>query len=703
MTTTIKDLQANNQGYYDRSDVAEAKGYDKHVFIAGRILQAAEMNEIQNTAQRQLKGIADSLFKDGDIVRDARCVVDPTTGAATLEAGAIYVQGQVRGVAEKKFSILTKGTVIIGLWLITDVVTATDDPTLLDPATGNRGFNEQGAYRLRIETQWGTKTDNLANGDFYPVYYVDDGNLRAKEPPPNLDAVTQAIARYDVDSNGSNYIISGMRVSRLDDGQNPAAQVYSVASGRARVNGFGITLTSARRIPFAPGIDRKRVIAEGKKVGAPDPNGKQEVQIRYAPLALIDEVRVLKAGTLDPFRGQADPYDLLGNSAGTIKTVVKVYDNSGDYRDQIDYSYDDNLGRLYWLKLDPATSATADPTAKFPAAGSQYNVDVNAWNPVTATDLTDRTFNVTGAVQDPKETKNVEVDYFYYLPRIDRLVVDENGIFAWIKGIATDINPAAPPVPSNLLSICEVNQAWTKNLADSQIDNDGVRMVSMSTLEAMNNRLDALTDMVAQVNLISDINVREAGKKKGLFVDPFLNDSQRDQDVKYVQTLAITGGGLQLAIKGTPLEPTTTVIGQGVTELIACDGVMDDVVLSNDARTSDMKVNPYMAFAPFPAKISLTPQIDRWVETNTTWTGPETRYFTIVEYAPWTLGNVHGQTQITGTNTVNELAGTSTAELEFLRQIPVSFKVDGFRPNEKISAILFDGIDILAQGLVTTP
>ncbi|HAV7961465.1 TPA: DUF4815 domain-containing protein [Escherichia coli] len=700
MTTTIKDLIANNQGYYDRSDVAESKGYDKHVFIAGRILQAAEMNEIQATAQRQLKGITDTLFKDGDIVRDARCVVDPTTGAVILEAGAVYCNGQVRGVPEKKFTISTVGTVIIGVWLVTDVVTHTDDPTLLDPATGNRGFNEPGAYRLRIEPQWGTKTDNLANGEFFPVYYVDDGNLRAKEPPPNLDAVTQAIARYDVDSNGSNYIINGMRVSRLDDGSNPNDQVFSVAAGRARVNGFGITLTAARRIPYTPGIDRKRVIAEGKKVGAPV-NGKQQVTVAYPPLAMIDEVRVLKAGTLNPFRSQADPYDHLDNSKGTIKTVVKVYDSTGTYRDKIDYTFDENLNRLYWVKLDPTTAATADPTAKFPPAGSQYDVDIYAWNTETATDLTDTTFNVTDAVVVASEPKNVEVDYFYYLPRIDRLVVDENGVFAWIKGIATDINPAAPPVPSNLLSICEVNQAWTKTLSDTRLDNDGVRMVSMSTLEAMNNRLDSLTDMVAQINLISDINVREAGKKKGLFVDPFLNDGQRDQDVQYVQTLAITGGGLQLRIKGTPLEPKATAVGQGVTQLISCDGVMDDVVLSNMARTSEMKVNPYMAFSPFPAKITLTPQIDRWVETKTNWTGPETRYFTITEFAPWTLGNVHGTTQITGTNTVNELAGTSTAELEFLRQIDVSFRIEGFRPNETVSAVIFDGIDITAS--VVTP
>lgn len=704
MTTTIKDLIANNQGYYDRSDAAESKGYDKHVFIAGRILQAAEMNEIQNTAQRQLKGIADSLFKDGDIVRDARAMVDKATGAAKLEAGAVYCDGQVRGVPARDFTVATQGTVVIGVWLVRDVVTHTDDPTLLDPATGNRGFNEPGAYRLRVEPRWGVLTDGLANADFYPVYYVDDGDLRAKEPPPNLDAVTQAIARYDIDSNGSNYIINGMRVSRLDDGSNPNAQEFSIAAGRARVNGFGITLVAARRKTFAPGIDKKRMTAD-PLVAPAAVGGVQTLTVNYGPIDSIDEVRILKTGTLHPTRALAAFQDKLDNSLGAVQDVLKVSDATTTYVKGVDWDFNIGSSNIIWKKLNPATSATADPAAKFPAQGSQYDVDVEVKTTTTFTLKSDRTFEIpAGAIANPNRL-TVEVDYFYRLPRIDRLVVDENGVFDWIKGIATDVNPVPPPVPSNLLSICEVNQAWTSNMADTTITNDGVRMVSMSTLEAMNNRLDTLTDLIAQINLVSDINVQEAGKKKGLFVDPFINESQRDQSALYTQNLAITGGGLQLAIKGTPLTPEAKATGQGITGLTACDAVLqpngtrdDQPILSNMLRTSDMKVNPYQAFSPFPAAVTLTPSIDRWVDTQTKWTGPETRYFTITEYAPWTFqGGVHGTTRMTGTNTVNELAGTSSAESEYLRTIDVYFQIAGFRANEVLSKVLFDGIDITAD------
>lgn len=715
MTTTIPDLIAsnNNGGYYNRSNVAEAKNYDKHVFIAGRILQSAEMNEIQDTGQRQLKAIADALFKDGDIVRDARCVVDEKTGTATLEAGAVYCGGQVRGVPARNFTIPMTGTVAIGIWLVTDVVTDADDATLRDPATGNRGFNEAGAYRLRVTPQWGTDKDNLANAEFFPVYYADDAKLRAKEPPPNLDSVTQAIARYDVDSNGSNYIINGLRVTRLPD--NGPKQVYSIASGRARVNGFGINFNAARRFEFDPLIDKKGMTDEDSAAEAPITGdaalhpaavvGKsvQRITVAYPPIDRIDKVSILKAGTLTINRSQTGATDGLPNTLGTVDRVLSVKSGNTTYVDGTHYTYDSKRQLISWIELvnDPSLVQ-----GNFPDRLSSFDVEIEAWNQVKTLAHDDISFYIepnavvppmvgSGPSQKP-DHETVRAAYTYRLPRIDRIVLTDEGTIKWIMGIAADVNPASPQVPSNLLSICQINQAWTSTPEDTTLQNDGVRMVSMSTLENMNNRLDTITDLIAQLNLVSDINVREAGKKDGLFVDPFMGDDQRDSDLtQYPQTLAITGGALQLPITATPLEPVPRPgnIGEGVTEVISCD-YTEEVVLGNTARTSPMKVNPYMAFAPFPAKVTIVPQIDRWVETKTAWTGAVTHYFTTTVYAPWTIGSVHGQTLVTNRTTDTEFVGSGTAELEELRPINVQFTITGFRANEQLSKVLFDGIDV---------
>ncbi|EJG5414283.1 DUF4815 domain-containing protein [Salmonella enterica] len=684
MTTTINDLVQNNGGYYDRTEKFAGKNYDKHVFIAGRILQSAEMNEIQSAHQAQLKSVADALFKDGDIVRDCRAVV--SNQIVTIESGAIYLRGQVRGVPTGSITVRATGTDIIGIWLVADVVTDTDDNDLRDPAAGQRAFNEPGAYRLRLVPQWGKATDAIADAEFFPVYYTDDGELRAKEPPPNLDAVTQAIARYDVDSNGSNYVIEGLRVTRLDDDKDPvtqaARQVFSVGSGRARVNGFGIAQNSARRVPFPVDIPLKGVDQESFGLKLTWNGNVARFDLRYTPLNEVTRLRVQKQTTFTMTRANAGLTDTF-QSGQSPQVVLKVYQGATEYKVNDDYTFDPNNGGIMtWVA-----------GGKAPTPGNGYSIDCYHWELVKPENQDDTGFEVTGMVKATAGTNptTAYVDYTFRLPRIDRLVVDEGGQFAWVKGIASEINPVSPQVPNNVLSICQVYQAWASDASKTFILNDGVRMVSMSTLEGMNNRLDDVTDMIAQLNLVSNVNVQDTSKKHGLYVDPFTNNNIRDMGVN--QELAIAGNCLQLPITGEVLTPTPAAGATAITDIISCEYV-DEVILSNTARTTSMKVNPYMAFdPPFPGQVTITPQIDRWVDTQTTWVGAETRYFTTTVYAPWTLGNVHGQSLVTGQNTVNELASSTTADAEYLRSIEVHFTVSGFLAKEEVQAF-FDSVPV---------
>lgn len=86
--------------YYNRFD--ETQNYERHMFRAGKVLQSAELNEIQDAAAYRMRSIGDALFKDGDVVRDARVVVDQSTGKVTCESGAIYLDGAVRGVPQDR-------------------------------------------------------------------------------------------------------------------------------------------------------------------------------------------------------------------------------------------------------------------------------------------------------------------------------------------------------------------------------------------------------------------------------------------------------------------------------------------------------------------------------------------------------------------------------------------------------------------------
>lgn len=633
--------------YYNRFD--PAKQYDKHLFIPGRGLQAAELNEIQEAGAYRLKGIGDALFKDGDIIRDAQVSLDGATGVATCGSGAIYLRGAVRGVPTGSVTVPITGTVSIGIRLVESVVTALQDPTLRDPATGTRNYNEVGAERLKIATSWGWSGDG-GTGDFFPVYSVTDGVLSSKEPPPNLDSVTQALARYDRDSAGGTYIVSGFEVTKLADvGGN---QVYSLAEGRARVFGYGVENATARRISY-PAVPDLKPIANEPHLSTT--SGSQRVNFDRTPGTGITEVSITSEKTVTLthgiFTGAQDP---LPDTS--VLAIIEVKQGGTTYTQGVDYQL--TAGKVDWSL-----------TGAEPAPGSTYTCKYRYIANATPTGIDAKGFTVTGAVSGTL----ILVTYSQMLPRIDRLCIDREGRPIWVTGVAADFYPQSPSVPDYLLPIASVFQTWDEN---RRVVNDAVKVVPMPSLAKVNDRLDLLMQLIAQQRLESNIHTRESGTKLGLFTDPFLDDSQRDAGTP--QTAAIVRGELVLPIAGTAKS-----VDADITKPRACN-YTTTVVLSQPLRTSGMKINPYRAFAIQPAVVTLTPAVDRWTETETTWASDVTRRFE--------TGS--GNSSIVNSTVRSELINVTSIPIERLRQIEVTFEARGFGPGETLSQVTFDGLAV---------
>lgn len=654
-------------GYYNRSEAEQAKGYERHEFLAGRVLQSAELNEVQAYATNRIKALGDALYKDGDIVRDARAIVDQQTGVTQLESGAVYLRGTVRGVPSGKITIPVTGTVVIGIYLNENIVTEAEDTDLLDPARETRSYQEPGAARLQIIPQWGYQGDGMSDGEFFPIYYVDDGQLRAKEAPPQLDSVSQAIARYDRDSTGSSYIVSGMQVTALNDMED-GTQVYSVKDGRARINGFGVSLSTSRRLEYPAQPDLRYIDSEPH---ASSGVGAQRVNLDRTPISQITQVRITAEKTASlvhgTFSGAQDP---LPDTS--VIEIVSVSQADKTYVKDVDYKL--TSGKVDW-------SLSGDE----PSPGTTYSVTYRYITSVEPTNVDSTGFTVEGAVSGTLILTN----YYVKLPRIDRLCMDENGAFLWVQGVATDYDPVRPQVQSNVLAICQIYQTWDGN---RRIVNDGVRVVTMNEIEGMNSRLDNLTDLVAQQKLVSDIGTRESAAKKGMFVDPFIDDSQRDQGIS--QTAAVLGYGLTLPIEGDAVSVSTDVSGP-----TSCEFTLEPV-LSQTSRTGDMKINPYMAFT-VPAKpVTLTPNVDRWTETQTTWLSATTQKFIVDNaikdaYHYRLYGtNLAGWPSYTTSTTQTVLVRSTTSRIENLRQIDVKFEATGFGPGEQLVSLKFDGITV---------
>ncbi|MEG2036522.1 MAG: DUF4815 domain-containing protein, partial [Ruthenibacterium sp.] len=629
------------QEYYNNFN--PAKNYDSILYRDGYTLQGAELNEAQSAAMHRLKNVADALFKDGDIIRDAQIIVDKATSTVRAASGAIYLKGAVRGVADAAFIIPTSGTVAIGVRLTERVISELEDKSLYNPAIGSRGEGEAGAWRLQVVTAWGCDADG-GEGEFYPVYTVDDGELRPKEAPPTLDSFTQGIAKYDRDSTaGGSYIVSGLTVRAADDAAGH--QVYTITEGHARVNGYGVELPTSRRLTYAAAPDLRTIDTEVHIADTTSTQeGGQRLIVAHAPIHAVNAVRITTRKSVNIIHGAySGVADALPDTA--VVSIIEcrqgdtVFAQGSDYKktgDKVDWSP---------LGAEPATGSTYACTYDCIATATPLALDADG-------------FSVEGAVKN----SSILITYQQALPRLDRLTLTQDGQFQWLQGVASEATPRSPSVSASLLPLATVAQTWrtpfclaamdggeshsgnaaiaapiasdsesrTGRAGERIVYNDGVRVVPFSETEAINRRIDYVLTEVARQRLEADVFTRESGARVGLFVDPLLNDDMRDQGLTQSAAVIPAGGGgiLTLPITAQALALSADVsVPTGAAYTPA-------VLLEQPFRTGSMNVNPYSAFEPLPARVTLTPAVDRWTETETRWTSAVTERFETWIYAP---------------------------------------------------------------------
>lgn len=630
--------------YYNRFD--PAKRYTELLFRAGDGLQSAELNEIQAVIKHQIKGVADALLKDGDLVAGGAIVVNPDTGETNCAAGRIYLAGRVHELPAASFSIPTTGTVAIGVRRATRTVTELDDPALRDPAVGTRNYMEPGAGRLQETVAWGFDGDGQP-GEFYPVATVIDGVLQNRERPPAFDGVTQVVARYDFEANG-HYIVSGFGVFFLERRAEDGKLVFMVRAGTCNVLGFKVERTHDERLALDFDPDIATVLAE-PTVFAPDANGRMRINVNYAPLHRVLRVQGTQRKTVTVAHGVfSGATDTLPDAA--VVRVLEVKQDTTVYQAGADYTVAGNA--INW-----------SPSGAEPAPGSSYTVTYDYIAQITPTAVDEDGFTVEGLVAGTL----VQIDYEWRQPRIDALVLSRDGLIQRIKGVSVVRGPSAPSVPPDLLRLCDLSFTWRDGSPVSVLAT-GVRTVPTAELEAMRADIGRLFDMVARDRLTADITLREPAAKKGVFADPFIDDDLRDAGE--AQNAVAVLGELIAPIAATPLGPYLTTIQK------LNHGYR--TVLEQTARTGAMKINPYIAGVVAPAHVTLSPAVDQWVEFATNTLAPQTVI----------LGSGNVQSVSTSTRVESVMASA----IPTLRPITVAVRALGFGPSEAVSAMRFDGI-----------
>lgn len=642
------------------SRVPAFPSWDSVLFRERQYSQAAEMVEAQEILHNKLRAIGNLVARDGDRLEGCDILIDSDAETVTLTAGRIYVEGRSLAIGAATLAdVPMTGSVQIGVRLTESWITEDDEPALYGLEPGSEAEGENGAARGIVSLSWGFSGDET-EGNLYAVYLLKDGVAIDQTPPPDLTGINAQLAVYDFDANG-NYVVSGCRVTAL--GKDGADQVFSIEAGVANIAGFKRTRQAALRHRQPEASDQLRIPTEVHTFGA----NPTTITLNHTPIATIREVLLEKEVTETVTRGGTPAgMDNLANTG--VTAIVEVKQGGTTYAPTADY-------------LKSGDKVDWSPAGAEPSTGSTYTVKYRYLGIVIPSAQTATTLTVAGGVNGGQ----IQVDYDFHLPRTDILGLDANGLPVYIKGISNRANPLPPLVPANVLALGMIENNWG---GKPTVTNVGVPAMTMEDNYRLKLRLIDALDLIALERLQRDIDSREPTAKNGVFVDPFTSDRYRDQGEP--QTAAVFDGLVRLAIDPT-FKPFSLpgVVLLDWTEAVA---------IEQPLATRCSKINPYQAFDPMPAQMTLDPAVDYWTETATEWTSDSTQ-----EIAVPVQVRTSGSSGRTTTTTTRQTAETTIVDnreelLDLLRQISVAYKIKGFGAGEILQSLTFDGIDITPAG-----
>lgn len=623
-----------------RDEVKAVIPYGDRPFIQG-----AHLIEMQTTQRGVHDRVSRLIAKDGDRIERANAIVDREAGSVTLTEGRIYVAGDVHPVAEAVLTgVSMSGRVEIGVRLKEVIETHEDNPTLVGLVPGSLAEGEPGAgYELQF-ISWALPDDG-GEGDFFAVYTLQDGTILDQTGPSMLEPIMQQLAIYD--RPHGHYVVSGCRVTGL--GANAGAQEFSIEQGEANISGFKRTRLAAHRLAEPEKWDEGAVPGETHTY----PGGaSHKFKIDQAPIGVINSILLTKEKTVTITRGAVSK----GQDGLPDNSVIEIINIPG-FTQNADYRRTGNT-------VDWGIAGGNEPMP-----GSTYQVTYRYRAPVVADSHSNDEITVSGGAANGE----IIVSYTTKLKRVDRIGLREDGSAVYIKGISALANPVPPIVPSDVLALATVSNDW---ISRPVVTNEAVRSVPYVEMWRYFNRTVDHDRLIQLERIKSGIDAREPVAKKGTFVDPFIDDSYRDAGIE--QNAAIGNGMFQLAIK--PTVHTVTMSGPLMLDYV------EEIITSQELKTGCVKINPYANFLPLPGSLALNPAVDFWTIQQTEWLSAQT--------ISLNMGTTRtGPLQVT--TQTDQLIDQRSEQAEFLREISVSYEINGFGAGENLKELTFDGISVL--------
>ena len=308
-------------------------------------------------------------FTDGETVTSGHTsastavVSTCATGSrATIDAGTYYINGFFVNVDEQILTLdkyTNTPSYRVGLTIVENFITSTDDSTLLDNATGSSNANATGAHRFKIDlTLTKLSLDSTADASFVELFRLKSGTLQDRPISDVKTSFEDTLARRTFDESG-DYAVRNFELdvrehllSGTNRGVNAAGTTsadgntadesklaFGLSQGKAYVRGYEISKIGTTYVD----VDKAR-----------DFDTDSGITTRFNIGSFINVENVYGSPDIGFVSGEVENYKALRLVDTAHATRGTVYGTS------LAYVYDIGRAKTRAFEYNAGTAASAD-------------------------------------------------------------------------------------------------------------------------------------------------------------------------------------------------------------------------------------------------------------------------------------------------------------------------------------------------------
>lgn len=533
--------------------------------------------------------------------------------------GYIFLDGQIRKFNQTDIGITGIGKETIGVKLDESPITAQDDNSLLDPATGVPSQWAVGADRLQYDVEL-TYNDTTATD----LFVLQDGKTDNDVVKPDYAKLNDMLAKRTNDESGS-YRVEGLNLWSKTDQHDSSVVDVIVDAGTAYVLGYQIIKGNPTTITVP------------KAVGTEDM--KDEVFIYFEKSSVSGQLANQPVQTVNRVSGNvlASQEAVNRNSSTAVNDVLK---NQAYQIDKVTWTDTKKKVHTYEqgvdFKLVNGNELTWDMTdrAQEPPQGATYYVDYEYqkifkentdYRVIYSGNAENETAQVTFANMTgdkPIEGSQVHVSYTYFLARVDAITLDKKGDFTLIQGQPAKLPSAQAPTRLDPLTLRIGYVTVFPNSDKAICQQSTVTRIPFIGLQDLVSRVDILEKNSEQsaLNASSMIN-QDPVTLANTFSDNFTAIDKADVGNRaFTASYLFDQGAITVPVKAsTALQPNLLDTASQIHKFshMVTTPFTERILASQENATGTKNVNPYQVFRVL-GQLKINPEVDNWIDEKNT-------------------------------------------------------------------------------------